>query len=124
MLVAVVVDASSAYLQRQGLETLADGAALHGADLGATGEEVYTDGVSEHRLELTRAQAAQAVDRYLAEVRARHRYPGLTVQVLVDPVSERVTVHLTAPLDLPLTFPGSPESAQVGASGSAVVQPD
>ncbi len=32
MVVAVVTDASAAYLQRQGLDTLADGAALAGAD--------------------------------------------------------------------------------------------
>ncbi|WP_447643347.1 pilus assembly protein TadG-related protein [Nocardioides zeae] len=37
MLLAVVVDASAAYLQRQGLATIADGAALAGADAGATG---------------------------------------------------------------------------------------
>ena len=37
--------------------------------------------------------------------------------------SERVTVHLDARLDLPLTFPGPPEAASVGASGSAVVDP-
>ena len=39
MLMATVVDASAAYLQRQGLDTVADGAALRGADLGATGHE-------------------------------------------------------------------------------------
>ena len=32
MLMVTVVDASAAYLQRQGLDTLADGAALRGAD--------------------------------------------------------------------------------------------
>ena len=32
MAVALVVDASAAYLQRQGLDTVADGAALRGAD--------------------------------------------------------------------------------------------
>ena len=124
MLIAVVVDASAAYIQRQGLDTLADGAALHGADLGATGEEVYTGGVTDDRLELTRAKAKEAVRRYLAESGAYRRYPGLTYHVLVDPVSERITVSLDAPLDLPLTFPGSPESASVGATGSAVVDPD
>jgi hypothetical protein len=30
-------------------------------------------------------------------------------------------VHVRAPLDLPLTVPGSPEVATVSASGSAVV---
>jgi hypothetical protein len=124
MLIAVVVDASAAYIQRQGLDTLADGAALHGADLGATGEEVYTVGVTDDRLDLTRAKAKEAVRRYLADSGAYRRYPGLSFQVMVDPVSDRITVHLDAPLDLPLTFPGSPEAASVGATGSAVVDPD
>jgi hypothetical protein len=124
MLIAVVVDASAAYIQRQGLSTLADGAALRGADLGATGEEVYTGGVTEQRLELTRVEAKEAVRGYLVDAGAYRRYPGLTYDVMVDPVSERITVSLDAPLDLPLTFPGSPESASVGASGSAVVDPD
>ena len=49
MVVALVVDSSAAYLQRQGLDTLADGAALRGADLGATGEDVYQGGVPTRR---------------------------------------------------------------------------
>lgn len=124
LLIAVVIDASAAYIQRQGLNTLADGAALHGADLGATGEEVYTGGVPDERLELTRAQAKEGVRRYLADVGAYRRYPGLSFEVVLDPVSRKITVRLDAPLDLPLTFPGSPESASVGATGSAVVNPD
>ncbi len=124
MLIAVVIDASAAYIQRQGLDSLADGAALHGADLGATGEEVYTGGVTDERLELTRAKAKEAVRRYLVDVGAYRRYPGLSYTVMVDPDSERITVHLNAPLDLPLTFPGSPDEASVGATGSAVVDPD
>jgi hypothetical protein len=124
MLIAVVIDASSAYIQRQGLDSLADGAALHGADLGATGEEAYTSGVTNDRLELARAEATEAVRRYLVDIGAYRRYPGLSYHVLVDPVSERITVHLNAPLDLPLTFPGSPDEASVGATGSAVVDPD
>ena len=45
--VAVVTDASAAYLQRQGLDNLADGAALAGADLGAAGDDVYTGGIGD-----------------------------------------------------------------------------
>lgn len=124
MLIAVVVDASSAYIQRQGLDSLADGAALRGADLGATGEDVYTHGVTDERLALNRIEAKEAVRRYLLEVGAYRRYPSLAYRVAVDPVAKRVTVHLDALLDLPLTFPGSPESASVGATGSAAVDPD
>ena len=38
MAIVVVIDASAAYLQRQGLDNLADGAALYGADLGSAGD--------------------------------------------------------------------------------------
>ena len=123
MSIALVVDASAAYLQRQGLDTLADGAALHGADLAATGEDVYEHGVDE-RLELTAAQARAAVAAYLRATGAHGRYPGLSYTVSVDPPTRRVEVRLTAPLDLPLTIPGSPERATIGATGAAVVDVD
>lgn len=121
MAVAMVVDASAAYLQRQGLDTVADGAALRGADLGATGREVYIGGVPSGRLNLTTGAVRAAVHDYLASSGAYARYPGLTVDVRLDPTSATVTVHLRAPLDLPLTVPGSPGTATVGATGSAVV---
>jgi hypothetical protein len=35
-----------------------------------------------------------------------------------------VSVRLDAPLDLPLTMPGSPERASIGAVGSAIVAAD
>jgi hypothetical protein len=124
MAVALVVDATAAYLQRQGLDTLADGAALHGADLGATGRDVYEGGVPAERLELTVPQVRAAVGDYLRATGALRRYPGLTYDVRVDPASRSVRVSLSAPLDLPLTVPGSPERATVGASGSAVVGVD
>jgi uncharacterized membrane protein len=120
MTVALVVDASAAYLQRQGLDTLADGAALRGADLGATGEDVYEEGVDE-RLELTASQARAAVGAYLRGTGAYGRYPGLSYSVRVDPATQSVEVRLTAPMDLPLSIPGSPERASIGATGSAVV---
>jgi uncharacterized membrane protein len=122
MVVALVVDTSSAYLQRQGLDTLADGAALRGADLGATGEEVYQGGVPEDTLALTTAQARAAVGAYLRDAGAYAHYPGLTYTVRI--VQDRVEVSLHAPLDLPLSIPGSPERASVGAEGSAVVGVD
>lgn len=117
--IAVVIDATAAYLQRSGLSTLADGAALHGADLGATGVDVYTDGLPEARLRLTEAAVHASVADYLQRVGAHRDYPGLTFRVGVAS-DQRVTVELSAPLDLPLTFPGSPAQPRVGASGSAV----
>ncbi|WP_182527149.1 pilus assembly protein TadG-related protein [Nocardioides dongkuii] len=119
MVIAVVVDASAAYLQRSGLDTLADGAALHGADLGATGEDVYTGGLPEERLALTEPAVRAAVGDYLRRVGAHRSYPGLTFTVAVDG-AESVTVRISAPLDLPLRFPGSPADTTVSATGSAV----
>lgn len=121
MAVAMVVDASAAYLQRQGLDTIADGAALRGADLGATGEETYRHGVPHDRLDLTAAAVRAAVHGYLLETGAWQRYPGLTYTVSVDASASSVTVRLRAPLDLPLTVPGSPDRPSIGAAGSAVV---
>lgn len=122
--IAVVVDASAAYLQRQGLSTLADGAALRGADLGATGEDVYAGGVGAGPLELTAAEARAAVSGYLTQIGAYQRYPGLSYTVRVDPADDSVIVELSAPLDLPLTVPGSPSRPTVSATGSAVVDPE
>ena len=124
MLVALVVDASAAYLQRQGLDTLADGAALRGADLGATGEETYTHGVPADDLALTPEAVRAAVHSYLSDVGAYASYPGLSFDVAVDGTQHRVTVTVRAPLDLPLTVPGSPGRASVGSTGSAVVHVD
>jgi hypothetical protein len=122
MLVATVVDASAAYLQRQGLDTVADGAALRGADLGATGHETYATGVPPHRLGLTATAARAAVGAYLVETGAYRKYPGLTYDVSIGDGS--VSVRVRAPLDLPLTIPGSPQRASIGAVGSAVVAAD
>lgn len=119
--VALVVDTSAAYLQRQGLDTLADGAALRGADLGATGREVYEGGLPDERLRLTAARVRPAVAAYLREVGAYTTYPGLAYDVHVDAAASTVTVSLRAPIDLPLSIPGSPQRATVGAVGSAVV---
>ena len=123
LVVAVAVDSTAAYVQRQGLDTLADGAALQGADLAAEGEEVYTEGVPvEGSLEVTGERARQAVGAYLDRVGARGRYPGLVYDVTVDATT--VTVRLSAPLDLPLDFPGAPAAPTVGSTGSAVVDPE
>jgi hypothetical protein len=122
MVVALVVDSSAAYLQRQGLDTLADGAALRGADLGATGQDVYEGGVPPDTLALTAPQARAAVGAYLRDTGAFSRYPGLSYAVRIE--GDRVEVSLHAPMELPLSIPGSPGRATVGADGSAVVGVD
>jgi hypothetical protein len=102
MLVAVVVDASAAYLRRQGLDSLADGAALAAAD-GVQGEQVYEGGLGE-RARIDPAVARAYVADYLAAVGAAARYPGLGYSVRATP--DAVVVRVSAPLDLPLTPPG------------------
>lgn len=124
MAVALVTDVSAAYLRRSGLDTLADGAALRGADLGATGQETYLHGVPADRLALTAATVRSSVQAYLVDVGAFRRYPGLTWTVRVDGAADSVTVRVRAPLELPLTIPGSPQRASIGATGSAVVATD
>jgi len=125
VLVGVVIDASAAYLRRQSLDSLADGAALRGADLGAAGEETYAGGVGETRLQLSDTAVRAAVAAYLRDVGARRRYPGLRIDaVRVDPLRRTVEIRISAPLDLPLSVPGSPRGPRVGARGSASVAVD
>jgi hypothetical protein len=119
MAIVVVIDASAAYLQRQGLDNLADGAALYGADLGAAG--IYEQGLGDQRLLQQEAAVEAAVRDYLGRADAGASYPGIVVGVRVDPVNRSVTVRLEAPLDLPLTIPGSPADPVVRASSTAAV---
>lgn len=118
--VAVVVDVSAAYLQRSGLSTLADGAALYGADAGATGASTYTEGVPEDQLALDAGVARAGVEDYLRSVGAHQEYPGLRFVVVVDQARSSVQVRVSAPLDPPLGVPGAPEAPMVSAEGSAV----
>ncbi len=121
MAVAAVVDVSAAFLRRQSLDSLADGAALRGADLGAQGSEVYAGGLDDRPLVLTADAARAGVRGYLRDVGAYRDYPGLTYTVRVQ--DDRVLVHLASSVDLPLSVPGGPDSARVSATGSAVVAP-
>jgi len=122
--IVVVVDASAAFLQRQGLDTVADGAALAGADAGSNNADtLYGSGVgSRERLDQAEALARAAVADYLNRTAARSDYPGLRYDVGFDPTDNSVIVRVRAPLDLPLTIPGSPDRPVVGTVGSAVVQ--
>lgn len=121
MTIAVVVDASAAFLQRQDLATLAEGAALQGADLGAEGAEVYDGGLGEAPLRLTESSARAAVAAYLRDVGAHRAHPGLRWAVIVD--GPRIEVRVTARADFPLTFPGIASGADVTGTGSAIADP-
>jgi hypothetical protein len=117
MAVVVVVDASAAFLRRQALSSLADGAALAAAD-GLQGEQVYTGGLDD-RAHVDPEVARILVDSYLSSVGAGARYPGLSHAVETD--GERVVVRVAAPLDLPLPLPGVPGTTRVGATAAAVI---
>ncbi|MGH3509609.1 MAG: pilus assembly protein TadG-related protein [Nocardioidaceae bacterium] len=117
MLVAVVVDASAAYLRRQGLDSLADGAALAAAD-GVQGRQVYRGGLGEHA-RVDPVAAAVYVAEYLRETAAAVRYPGLGYQVRV--VADRITVRVSAPLSLPITPPSWASRPVISATAASYV---
>jgi hypothetical protein len=121
MLVAVVVDASAAYLRRQGLNSLSDAAALAATE-GLQGEQVYTSGLGEAAA-IDPAAAAQHVASYLHGSGAMDRYPGLRYQVTTRDTT--VLVEVSTPLELPLHLPGLPLTTRVtGAAASQIVVAD
>ena len=117
VMVAVVVDASAAYLRRQGLNSLADAAALAATD-GLQGERVYTQGLGE-LAEIDAHAARRHVEEFLHSSGAVARYPGLTWTVTTS--ADTVLVRVRAPLDLPLRVPGVADGATVQGSAAAVV---
>jgi hypothetical protein len=117
MLVAVVVDASAAYLRRSGLDSLADGAALAAAD-GIEGEQVYRGGLGQ-RARLDPAVARRYVAAYLTASGAARHYPGLRYDVEVG--TDRVVVHVASPLDLPLTAPGFETRPMISTTAASFV---
>lgn len=117
LVVGVVVDASAAYLRRQGLDNLADGAALAGAD-GVQGREVYEGGLGP-RARIDPAVAREHVAAYLGATRAAARYPGLRWSVTAG--ADRVVVRVAAPLDLPFPVPGVDRMPLVSATGASYV---
>lgn len=112
----VVVDASAAYLQRTSLNTLADGAALAGAD-EARGQPVYDGGLAQH-VPLDPGPVRTAVADYLVDLGAYDEHTGLAFTVDIEDRS--VVVRLTAELDLPITVEGLTDTT-VGATGAAAV---
>ncbi len=117
LLVAVVVDASAAYLQRQGLDAVADAAALAATD-GIEGDQVYRQGLGA-RVQIDPASARQFVADYLRANGARRRFPGLDYSVAAQ--GQTVVVRVAAPLRLPLHVPGVSRTAVVRGAAASVV---
>ena len=117
LLVAAVVDASAAYLQRQGLDAVADAAALAATD-GIEGDQVYLQGLGA-RAEIDPASARAYVADYLRASGVRERFPGL--DYAVEARGQTVVVHVAAPLRLPLHVPGVGRTTVVRGTAASVV---
>lgn len=117
LLVAAVVDASAAYLRRQGLNSAADAAALAATD-GIQGEQVYTHGLGR-RAEIDPAAARGYVADYVTSSGIRRRFPGLDYSV--ETTGNTVVVRMAAPMDLPLHVPGVGAGVRVVGSAASVV---
>lgn len=117
VLVGVVVDASAAYLKRQGLDSVADAAALAATD-GMQGEQVYTRGLGS-RAEIDPMAARAYVADYLSGAGVRSRYPGLSYSV--HTTDDTVVVDLQAPMSLPLHVSGVGTGVRVTGHAASVI---
>lgn len=93
LLAVVVVNSSAAFLQRQQLDNVADGAARSAAD-GLSREVFYREG----EVELDPAQARQLIDDYVSS-------PGIRI-AYVRASGDRVQVRLERTVSLALAPPG------------------
>jgi uncharacterized membrane protein len=105
-LTVVVVNASAAFLQRQELNNLADGAALAAAD-GLDAAAFY----ERRQVVLSASDVRSLVTQYIADSEAR--LTALEVE------GDRVRVRLARPMDLPLVPPGWVDRTVVVADADA-----
>ena len=105
-LTVVVVNASAAFLQRQELNNLADGAALAAAD-GLDAAAFY----ERREVVLRESDVRWLVTQHIADSEAR-----LTS---LEVAGDRVRVRLARPLDLPLVPPGWAARTVVVADANA-----
>jgi Flp pilus assembly protein TadG len=118
LLVGVVVDASAAFLRRQGLDSAADAAALAATD-GLQGEQVYTHGLGKHA-DIDPNAARRYVAQYIESNGVRRRFPGL--DYVVTTTADTVVVRMVAPTDLPLRVPGVGTGVQVSGTAASVIE--
>lgn len=118
LLVAVVIDASAAYLRRTSMNNLADGAALAAAE-GVRGEQVYTTGLDGNAI-LNADDARPYVREYLVDTGALADHPGLTWRV--EQEGESVRVHISAPMELPIAVAGVADDTTISAEAVVLVR--
>ncbi|HPU12296.1 MAG TPA: pilus assembly protein TadG-related protein [Aeromicrobium sp.] len=109
LLVVVVVNASSAFLQHRELMNLADRVALHAAD-GVNEESVYLGGVDE-KIELAETDAREFVAQIVPA----------DVRLVLSVSGDRVEVRLTRQISLPLVPPGFANSATIRAAATGQI---
>ncbi len=111
LLMVVVVNASSAFVERQRLDGLADGAALAAAD-ALDGATFYSTGTVAVDPAAARRRAAEHVATA----------PGVRV-VAVHLDGRTVTVRLARDVNLPLTPPGWAETTTVVSEATGQLRP-
>ena len=114
-LVLVVVSASSLYLERKRLFTVADGAALAGAEAWRL-DSVRVDG-QRLSLELTSAEVADAAAAYLGD--SEHRLDGLELVRAASDDGQSATVTLRAVWHAPISTELVPVSVPIQVTATA-----
>lgn len=111
LLAVVVVNASGAFLQRQELDNLADGAALAAAD-GLSRDDFYRRGADE-RVEIDEGEARRLVAAYVAASGER------VSAVQISAAGDEVHVRMERAVDMAIAPPGwAPRSTIVAEATS------
>ncbi|MDQ1723414.1 MAG: hypothetical protein QOG52_442 [Frankiaceae bacterium] len=101
LLLLVVIDATALFMGSRSIAAVADGAALAAAQDIDKGTIYTTGGIKGSDLPID-AAAQQAVDKYVADNNVAGRFPGFQgATAVVDPNTNRVTVTITATVQLP-----------------------
>ncbi|MFF2494902.1 pilus assembly protein TadG-related protein [Agromyces sp. NPDC058064] len=114
-LILVVASATSLYLDRKRLFTLADGAALAAAEAWALDEVRIDDG--EFAIELDDAEALRAANAYLDD--AVHELDGLELVAAASPDGRTATVTLRAVWNAPIDTEFIPVEVPIEVTATA-----